>query len=92
VIASATEIDGTLAWIVSPGGRVSLGFSPDVEIVNMATDYGQTGIVLGLAETAKFLNDDEILDAAKRAADFVVENLVKDDNGFKIPRIVYLKR
>jgi len=92
VIASATEIDGTLAWIVSPGGRVSLGFRRDVEIVNMALDYGQTGNVLGLAETAKFLDDDEILDAAKKAADFIVKNIVKDDNGFKTPRIVHLKR
>lgn len=92
VIASATEIDGTLAWIVSPGGRVFLGYRRDVEIVNMATDYGQTGVVLGLAETAKFLDDEEILDAAKKAADFVVKNIVEDDNGLKIPRIVYLKR
>lgn len=92
VIASATEIDGTLAWIVSPNGRVSLGFSRDVEIVNMATDYGQTGTVLGLAETAKFLDDDEILDAARKAADFIVKNAVETDNGLKFPRIVYLKR
>jgi len=92
VIASATKIDGTLAWIVNPGGRVFLGYRRDVEIVNMAMDYGQTGIVFGLAETAKLLDDDQVLDAAKKAADFIVKNIVNDDNGCKSPRIVYLKR
>ena len=58
----------------------------------MALDYGQTGVVLGLAETAAFLQDDEILSAAKKAADFVVKNSVQTDDGLKLPRIVYLKR
>ncbi len=73
VIGSATPIDGTLAC-------------PDwthFKRINIALDYGQTGVVLGLAVAGKYLNDQELIDAAKKVADFIVQRAVPEGGGYK---------
>lgn len=73
VIASAVHIDGTLAC-------------PDrahFKRINIALDYGQTGVVLSLAATGKYLNNGEILDAAKKVADYITRRAVPVGTGYK---------
>lgn len=73
VIASAVEVDGTLAC-------------PDrthFKRVNLALDYGQTGVVLGLAATGQYLQSDEFIAAAKKVADYIVRRAVPEAGGFK---------
>ncbi|NOZ22287.1 MAG: hypothetical protein GXP25_14500 [Planctomycetes bacterium] len=91
VIRSATPVGDTLTWPLSTGERKHHKIKSKQVAVNMALDYGQTGVVLELAEMGKFLHDDEILDAAKKAADFIVAHMVKTEHGWKMPRFVYLK-
>ena len=78
VIASATRVDGMLAWEKSDW------------VVSMALDYGQTGPVLALAMSGKFLKNDEFLRAARQGADFVFKHAVAEKNGYKFPLRVSL--
>lgn len=59
VLASAEEVDGRLAC-------------PDrssFHRINLALDYGQTGVMMGLAIAGRYLEDEEIYQAAKKVAD-----------------------
>jgi hypothetical protein len=56
----------------------------------MAIDHGQTGAVLVLAEMGVRLDDPRIMEGARKAADFVIAQLVKDGDGLKMPHIVKL--
>jgi len=73
VVASATEIDGTLAC----PDRVHF------KRVNLALDYGQTGVVMGLAGAGKYLEDDEFIEAAKKVADYITQRAVPEGGGYK---------
>lgn len=73
VIASATEVDGTLVC----ADRVNF------KRVNIALDYGQTGIVLGLSVAGKYLENDEYIAAAKKVADFIAQRAVPEGGGYK---------
>jgi hypothetical protein len=73
VIASAVEIDGTLAC----PDRVRF------TRINLALDYGQNGVVLGLAAAGKYLKNDAILDAAKKVADYITRRAVPAGAGYK---------
>jgi len=73
VLASAIEVDGTLAC-------------PDrshFKRVNLALDYGQTGVVLGLATAGEYLKNDELIAAAKKVADYIVRRAVPEGGGLK---------
>jgi hypothetical protein len=73
VIATAVPLDGTLAC-------------PDrarFKRINIALDYGQTGVVLGLAVAGKYLKHDEILDKAKQVADYITRRAVPAGAGYK---------
>ncbi|NOY79852.1 MAG: hypothetical protein GXP31_02485 [Kiritimatiellaeota bacterium] len=73
VIASAIRTNGTLVC-------------PDrthFKRVNLALDYGQTGIVLGLAVAGKYLDNDELIGAAKQVADYIVQCAVPAGGGYK---------
>ncbi|MEO1970655.1 MAG: hypothetical protein ABGX07_03830 [Pirellulaceae bacterium] len=54
----------------------------------MAIDHGQTGVVTALAEIGWRLKDEEIMNATRKGADFVVRHLVKDGDGVKMPMLV----
>jgi len=73
VMASAEEIDDTLA--IPDRGHFNR--------INLALDYGQTGVVLGLAATARYLEDEEILNAARRVADYIVARAEKANGGYR---------
>ncbi len=74
VIGSAVECeDGTLAC----PDRVNF------KKVNLALDYGQTGVVLGLAVAGRYLDDDEITRAAKKVADYIAHRAVHEGGGLK---------
>jgi hypothetical protein len=73
VIGSATEIDGTLAC----PDRVHF------KRINIALDYGQTGVVLGLAVAGKYLKNDELIEASKKVANYIVQRAVPEDGGYK---------
>ena len=74
VIASAETLDdGTLAV-------------PDREHfkqVNLALDYGQTGVLLGLAVAGRYLEDDQIRAAAREVADYIAKRAVPEGVGLK---------
>jgi len=74
VLASAVELDdGTMAC-------------PDrfhFKSINLALDYGQTGVVLGLAIAGKYLQNDDLLDAAKKVADYIAKRAVPENGGLK---------
>ncbi|HID22205.1 MAG TPA: hypothetical protein EYP14_07365, partial [Planctomycetaceae bacterium] len=73
VIASTTEIDGTLVC-------------PDrthFKRINIALDYGQTGIVLGLSIAGQYLKNEELIDAAKKVADYIAQRAVREGGGYK---------
>ncbi|MEW6360429.1 MAG: hypothetical protein AB1696_29130 [Planctomycetota bacterium] len=93
-VAKATPVGETLAWKMRPGEKTMYPpppFTADAATVNMALDYGQTGVVLALAETGKFLKDDEVLAAARKAADFIVNHAVKTEHGWKFARFVSIE-
>ena len=91
MIANAREIDGMLAW-VDPKPQKGFKVDANMDLVNMAIDYGQTGVVYVLSETGKYLKDQEILEAAKKGADFIVKHAVKTERGYKFPWHVYLEK
>jgi len=94
VIGRATPVGETLAWTLTPGERerFEVGTGSDVAAVNMSLDYGQTGVVLELAEMGGYLEDKEVLAAARKAADFVIDQAVKTDEGWKFARFVRVGR
>jgi hypothetical protein len=73
VIDSAVEIDGTLACPDRHGFKR----------INLALDYGQTGVVLGLAEAGRYLEDETLTEAARKVADYIVRRAVPEGDGFK---------
>jgi hypothetical protein len=83
LINTAYVINGTYAW---KNHNEKFGLNT----VNMAIDHGQTGAVHSLARIGLRLRDKKILDAARKAADFVVSQTVVDDDGAKMPHIVPL--
>ena len=83
LINTAYVVDGTYAW---KNHNEKFGLNT----VNMAIDHGQTGAVYALAKIGVRLEDEKILDAARKAADFVVSRTVVDGNGVKMPHIVPL--
>ena len=74
VMASAVKLeDGTMAC-------------PDrahFKRVNIALDYGQTGVVMGLAAAGKYMKDEKLLDAAKKVADYIAKRAVPEAGGLK---------
>jgi len=80
VIGTAVEVDGCLACPDRRRQRIAI-----------TLDYGQTGVVCGLAQIGKYLKDDEILGAAKRVADFVAKHAVPEAGGYKFPKAVPFK-
>ncbi len=51
--------------------------------INLALDYGQTGVVLGLAWMGQYLKDEEILAVARRVADYIAKQAVAEGGGLK---------
>lgn len=80
VIGTAVEVEGCLACPDRKRQRIAI-----------TLDYGQTGVVCGLAQIAKYLEDDKILDAAKSVADFVAKHAVPEAGGYKFPKAVPFK-
>jgi hypothetical protein len=83
LINTAYVVKGTYAW---KNHDEKFGLNT----VNMAIDHGQTGAVESLAKIGLRLEDQKILDAARKAADFVVSQTVVDGDGVKMPHIVPL--
>ena len=77
VIGAAAEVDGCLACPDRRRQRIAI-----------TLDYGQAGVVCGLAQIGMYLKDDEILGAAKRVADFVAKHAVPEAGGYKFPKAV----
>ncbi len=74
VIASAVEFeDGSMAC----PDRVRF------KRINLATDYGQTGIALGLAVAGQYLGNKEISQAATKVADYIAHRAVPEGGGLK---------
>jgi len=88
LIASGTPVGDMLAWPLTGGERKRHKVREDVRTVNMALDYGQTGVVLALAEMGKYTQDKQVLAGARKAADFVIHHAVKTDHGWKLARFV----
>ncbi len=82
VVGSATEIDGTLAC----ADRFHF------KRINIALDYGQTGVVLGLATAGRYLDDEELIDAARRVADYIARRAVPEGGGYKFAQFHPLPR
>jgi len=80
VIGTAVEVDECLACPDRSRQRIAI-----------TLDYGQTGVVCGLAQIGKYLKDEEILGAAKRVADFVARHAVPERGGYKLPKAVLFK-
>ena len=91
LIQSGTHVGETLVWPLKPWERKHHQIKSDFITVNMALDYGQTGVVLSLAEMGKYLEDEQVLKAARKAADFIINNAVKTEHGWKFARFVHLK-
>jgi hypothetical protein len=51
--------------------------------INIALDYGQTGVMLGLAGAGKYLENDEFIEAAKRVANYIAKRAVPEGGGLK---------
>ncbi len=83
LINTAYDVDGTYAW-----KNHTAKFGKDT--VNMAIDHGQTGAVQALAIIGARLEDERIIDGAKKAAQFVLNQTVQDGDGIKMPHIVRL--
>ncbi|MBT3226257.1 MAG: hypothetical protein HN745_03410 [Deltaproteobacteria bacterium] len=79
LINTAVIDKGTYAW-----KNYNKKFGGE-KVVNMAFDHGQTGVVSALADIGARLKDKEIMNAAKKAADFVLMHCVKEGNGLKMP-------
>lgn len=88
IIARGRPVNGGLAWVMNDGERVYHEIRSDKPAVNMARDDGQTGMVVTLAEFAKHIEDDEILNAARKAADFVIQDAVRTEHDWKFARYV----
>jgi len=74
VIASAVELeDGTMAC----PDRVHF------KQINIALDYGQTGVVLGLAGTGKYLENEQFIETAKKVAEYIAKRAVSEGGGLK---------
>ena len=74
VSASAVEFeDGSLAC----PDRVNF------KRINLALDYGQTGVVLGLAVAGRYLDSEEICQTAEKVADYIVHRAVPEGGGLK---------
>jgi hypothetical protein len=71
---------GALNWLISVAKRDKR--------INIALDYGQTGVVWFLCMAARHLDSDELLEAAAKAGDFVVAQAVPAGGGYKFPRFV----
>ncbi|HID74874.1 MAG TPA: hypothetical protein EYP56_02640 [Planctomycetaceae bacterium] len=82
VAGSAVEIDGALAC---PDWR-------HFKRINIALDYGQTGVVLGLAAAGKYLDNPELIDAAKKVADYMAQRAVREGDGHKFAQFHPLAR
>ena len=78
LLNSAIKHNDTLIW------------KQHARTLNMALDYGQTGMVFALTMMGRYLNDDEFLDAARRGADFIITQAVRDRGGYKSPWKVIL--
>ena len=74
VLASAVELgDGTMVC-------------PDrfhFKRVNIALDYGQTGVAFGLAVAGKYLQNEDLTTAAKKVADYIAKRAVPEGGGLK---------
>ena len=92
ILHRATPVGDALAWTLNRHEKKHHKVAPDVIWVNLALDYGQTGVILALSEMAKYLDDPELLDSARKAADFVIEHAVKTEHGWKIPRFIRVKQ
>lgn len=77
VMGAAVEVDGDLACPDRRKQRIAI-----------TLDYGQTGVICGLAQIGKYLKDDEILGDAKKVADFVAKHAVPEAGGYKFPKTV----
>jgi hypothetical protein len=88
LLARGRPVGNALAWPLNEGECRAFKLDADKTHVNLALDYGQTGVVLALAKTAKYLDDDEIGAGARKAADFVIAQAVRTDHGWKFPRFV----
>jgi len=73
LIVTARDTGGTLVWM------------RDERTVNMALDYGQTGVVLALTKIGRYLKNREFLEAARKGADFVAKQAVPENGGYKFP-------
>jgi hypothetical protein len=82
LINTAYVVDGNYAW---KNHNPKFGGE---KVVNMAFDHGQTGVVTALAETAARVKDPVIIEAAHKAADFVLSQTVKAGDGIKMPFLV----
>jgi hypothetical protein len=82
LINTAFVVDGNYAW---KNHNPKFGGE---KVVNMAFDHGQTGVVTALAETAARVKDPVIIEAAHKAADFVLSQTVKAGDGIKMPFLV----
>ena len=82
LINTAFVVDGTYAW---KNHNPKFGGE---KVVNLAIDHGQTGVVTALAEIGLRLKDEQIMNASRRAADFVVMHLVQEGDGVKMPMLV----
>jgi hypothetical protein len=91
LIESGTQVDGMLVWPLRTWERKHHKIRGNVPMANMAIDYGQTGVVLSLAEMGKYLKDEEILEGARKAADFIIESTAKTDDGWKLARFVEVR-
>jgi len=83
LINTAYVVDGNYAW---ENHNEKFGLNT----INMAIDHGQTGAVYALAKMGLRLQDERIIGAARKAADFVVSQTVADGSGIKMPHIVAL--
>ena len=73
VEASCIELEnGTMACPDRPGKQL-----------NLALDYGQTGVCVALAYSGLYLNDKELTSSAIKVADFIVSKAVPEGGGYK---------
>jgi len=74
VIASAETLDD---------GTMVIPDRQRFKRINLALDYGQTGVLLGLAMTGRYLEDDAIRAAARKVADYIAKQAVPEGGGLK---------
>ena len=90
ILNRATPVGDTLAWTLKPHEKKHHRLKSEPAWVNLALDYGQTGVIVALAETAKYLDDPEVLQSARKAADFVIDHAMETEHGWKFPRFIRL--